>query len=67
MNLRPIVAAAHDVALRGRVLRLVQQQGINSLEPLVDNLEQWARPYAMDPVSAVVRPGGCSTDRADPP
>jgi hypothetical protein len=67
MNLRPIVAAAPEVALRGTVLRLVQQQGINSLEPLVDNLEQLARPYAMDPVSAVVRPGGCSTDRADPP
>ena len=67
MNLRPIVAAAPEVALRGTVLRLVQQQGINSLEPLVDNLEQLARPYAMDPVSAVVSTGGCSTDRADPP
>jgi hypothetical protein len=67
MNLRPIVAAAPEVALRGTVLRLVQQQGINSLEPLVDNLEQLARPYAMDPVSAVVNTGGCSTDRADPP
>jgi hypothetical protein len=29
------------------VLRLVQQQGINSLEPLVDNLEQLARLEAM--------------------
>jgi hypothetical protein len=64
MDLRPIVAAAPEVALRGTVLRLVQQQGINSLEPLVDNLEQLARPYAVDPVSAVVSTGGCSTDRA---
>ena len=39
MDLRPLVAAAAEVALRGTVLRLVQQQGINSLEPLVDNLE----------------------------
>ena len=29
------------------MLRLVQQQGINSLEPLVDNLEQLARLEAM--------------------
>ena len=47
MNLRPIVAAAPEVALQGTVLRLVQQQGINSLEPLVDNLEQLARLEAM--------------------
>ena len=47
MDLRPIVAAAAEVALRGTVLRLVQQQGINSLEPLVDNLEQLARLEAM--------------------
>jgi hypothetical protein len=47
MNLRPIAAAAPEVALRGTVLRLVQQQGINSLEPLVDNLEQLARLEAM--------------------
>jgi len=67
MDLRPIVAAAPEVALRGTVLRLVQQQGINSLQPLVDNLEQLARPYAVDPVSAVVITGGCSTGRADPP
>jgi hypothetical protein len=47
MNLRSIVAAAPEMALRGTVLRLVQQQGINSLEPLVDNLEQLARLEAM--------------------
>jgi hypothetical protein len=47
MDLRPIVAAAPEVTLRGTVLRLVQQQGINSLEPLVDNLEQLARLEAM--------------------
>jgi hypothetical protein len=38
------------VALQGTVLRLVQHcplQGINSLEPLVDNLEQLARLEAM--------------------
>ncbi len=47
MDLLSIVAAAPEVALRGTVLRLVQQQGINSLEPLVDNLEQLARLEAM--------------------
>ncbi len=47
MDLRSIVAAAPEVALGGTVLRLVQQQGINSLEPLVDNLEQLARLEAM--------------------
>ena len=47
MDLRPIVAAAPEVALQGTVLSLVQQQGINSLEPLVDNLEQLARLEAM--------------------
>ena len=47
MDLRSIVAAAAAVVLRGTVLRLVQQQGINSLEPLVDNLEQLARLEAM--------------------
>jgi hypothetical protein len=47
MDLRPIVAAAPEVALQGTVLRLVQQQGINSLEPLVHNLEQLARLEAL--------------------
>jgi hypothetical protein len=47
MDLRPIVAAAPEVALRGTVLRLVQQQGINSLDPLVDNLAQLARLEAL--------------------
>jgi hypothetical protein len=47
MDLRPIVAAAPAVALQGAVLRLVQQQGINSLDPLVDNLEQLARLEAL--------------------
>jgi hypothetical protein len=47
MDLRPIVAAAPEVALQGTVLRLVQQQGINSLDPLVDNLEQLARLEAL--------------------
>jgi len=55
MDLRPIVAAAPAVALRGTVLRLVQQQGINSLEPLVDNLEQLARLEAMVASSKPVR------------
>ena len=43
MDLRPITAATPEVLLQGTVLRLVQQQGINSLDPLVDNLEQLAR------------------------
>ncbi|MFN6134398.1 MAG: RES family NAD+ phosphorylase [Synechococcaceae cyanobacterium] len=47
MDLRPIVAAAPESPLPGTVLRLVQQQGINSLDPLVDNLEQLARLEAL--------------------
>jgi hypothetical protein len=47
MDLRPIVAAAPEGPLQGIVLRLVQQQGINSLDPLVDNLEQLARLEAL--------------------
>ncbi|MFM9086610.1 MAG: RES family NAD+ phosphorylase, partial [Cyanobium sp.] len=47
MDLRPIVAAAPESPLQGTVLRLVQQQGINSLDPLVDNLEQLARLEAL--------------------
>ena len=47
MDLRPIVAAAPEGPLQGTVLRLVQQQGINSLDPLVDNLEQLARLEAL--------------------
>lgn len=47
MDLRPIVAAAPEGPLKGIVLRLVQQQGINSLDPLVDNLEQLARLEAL--------------------
>ena len=43
MDLRVIAAAAPEASLRGTVLRLVQQQGIDSLAPLVDNLEQLAR------------------------
>jgi hypothetical protein len=47
MDLRPIAAATAEVALEGTVLRLVQQQGIDSLAPLVDNLEQLARLEAL--------------------
>lgn len=47
MDLRPIASAAPVVALQGTVLRLVQQQGIDSLTPLVDNLEQLARLEAL--------------------
>lgn len=47
MDLRPIVAEALEGPLQGTVLRLVQQQGINSLDPLVDNLEQLARLEAL--------------------
>jgi len=35
------------MGLQGPVLRLVQQQGITSLDPLVDNLEQLARLEAL--------------------
>ena len=47
MDLRPIAASAPEVPLRGKVLRLVQRQGIDSLAPLVDDLEQLARLEAL--------------------
>ena len=60
MDLCSIAAAAPEVVLQGTVLRLVQQQGINSLDPLVDNLEQLARLEALvdnsKPLSQAVGP-----------
>jgi hypothetical protein len=47
VDLRPIAAAAPKVPLHGTVLRLVQQQGIDSLAPLVDDLSQLARLEAL--------------------
>jgi hypothetical protein len=47
MDLRPIAADLPELALEGTVLRLVQQQGIDSLAHLVDNLEQLARLEAL--------------------
>ena len=43
VDLRPFAAGLAAVSLRGTVLRLVQQQGIDSLAPLVDDLSQLAR------------------------
>ena len=43
MDLIAIVEATAETLLDGTVLRLVQQQGINSLAPLVDDLDQLAR------------------------
>jgi hypothetical protein len=46
MDLTAIVAAAAKTRLEGAVLRLVQQQGIDSLAPLVDALDRlppWRR------------------------
>lgn len=51
MDLRPIAAAAPEVHLQGTVLRLVQQQGIDSLAPLVQDLEQLARLEALVDIS----------------
>lgn len=56
MDLRPIVAAAPEGPRQGTVLRLVQQQGINSLDPLVDNLEQLARLEALVETSKPLTP-----------
>jgi hypothetical protein len=47
MDLRPLAATAPVVPLQGTVLRLVQQQGIDSLAPLVDDLSQLARLEAL--------------------
>jgi hypothetical protein len=42
VDLRAITAATPEVLLQGTVLCLVQQQGINSLDSLMDNLPQTA-------------------------
>lgn len=47
MDLVRACQAVAEVPLAGTVLRLVQQQGINSLGPLVDSLEQMARLEAL--------------------
>jgi RES domain len=47
MDLRTLAATAPVVPLEGPVLRLVQQQGIDSLAPLVDDLPQLARLEAL--------------------
>ncbi|MFM9089750.1 MAG: RES family NAD+ phosphorylase [Cyanobium sp.] len=47
MNLKSLVEATPEVELEGTVMRLVQQQGIDSLLPLVDTLEQLARLEAL--------------------
>ncbi len=47
MDLCAIATSAPEVPLQGRVLRLVQHQGIDSLAPLVDDLTQLARLEAM--------------------
>lgn len=47
MDLLAIAQAATVVPLKGKVLRLVQQQGIDTLGPLVDDLEQLARLEAL--------------------
>jgi hypothetical protein len=47
VDLRPIAAGLAQVPLRGTVLRLVQQQGIDSLAPLADDLSQLARLEAL--------------------
>jgi hypothetical protein len=43
VDLHPIAAHLAETPLRGTVQRLVQQQGIDSIAPLVDNLSQLAR------------------------
>jgi hypothetical protein len=43
MDLLSVVEALPEVKLEGTLLRLVQQQGIDSLSPLIDSLEQLAR------------------------
>lgn len=47
VDLRPIAASLAEVPLRGTVLRLVQQQGIDSLAPLANDLSQLARLEAL--------------------
>jgi hypothetical protein len=47
MDLLAIVQASAEVPLAGTVLRLVQQQGIDALGPLVDDLDQLARLEAL--------------------
>jgi hypothetical protein len=47
VDLKCLVEATPEVELEGTVVRLVQQQGIDSLGPLVDTLEQLARLEAL--------------------
>jgi hypothetical protein len=47
VDLKSLVEATPEVELEGTVIRLVQQQGIDSLAPLVDTLEQLARLEAL--------------------
>ena len=47
MDLLALVQASAEVPLAGTVLRLVQQQGIDALGPLVDDLDQLARLEAL--------------------
>ncbi len=56
MDLLAIVQATAEVPLTGTVLRLVQQQGIDALGPLVDDLDQLALLEALVERSKPPRP-----------
>lgn len=66
MDLPTIAAATAEVALGGTVLRLVQQQGVNSLAPLVDDLAQLARLEALVDSSKPRLPAADATAASHP-
>jgi hypothetical protein len=64
MDLIAVVAAEAETPLDGTVLRLVQQQGIDSLGPLVDDLDQLAR---LETLVEASKPAGPEEQRSDSP
>lgn len=66
MDLLRVVQATPEVKLDGTVLRLVQQQGLDSLAPLVDSLEQLARLEALVESSKPPRAEGSPSGPSHP-
>jgi hypothetical protein len=63
MDLSTIVADTAEKPLAGTVQRLVQQQGIDSLGPLVDDLDQLARLEALVEANKPPPPAALQPDR----
>lgn len=64
MDLSAIARTMAETALAGTVLRLVQQQGIDSMGPLVDDLDQLAR---LEMLVEASKPRGPAAEHANTP